>query len=160
MGDDQKTTEDYGLPHSVLVFLDLSVALTGFDRAELLGTGLVTDYYDTLLRAIGEREGGKLLQAAEDNLADPDDFEEFARNPRYGPVAVSIIKLWYLGSWTPLAQQWRDRYGATAYDVQHVVSAHAYQEGLVWPAAGAHPMGAKPGGYGSWAVPSSVPTHA
>ncbi len=34
-----------------------------------------------------------------------------------------------------------------------VVSPDAYTEGLLWPAIGAHPTGAKAPGYGSWANP-------
>ena len=38
----------------------------------------------------------------------------------------------------------------------HVVSAAAYREGLVWPAAGTHPMSAKQPGFGTWAKPSAL----
>ena len=34
-----------------------------------------------------------------------------------------------------------------------VVSADAYQAGLAWGLAGAHPQGARQPGYGSWALP-------
>jgi hypothetical protein len=37
-----------------------------------------------------------------------------------------------------------------------VISADAYATGLVWRASGAHPMGADPPGYGSWANPPEV----
>ncbi|MFJ4619940.1 hypothetical protein [Streptomyces sp. NPDC088812] len=162
------------------IFTDLSVALTGFDRAELAGTGLIGTYYDTLLRIIGEPETGRLLWAAAEALeTDRRDGgrealeAEVIDSPRFGPVAVSLIKLWYLGVWYPLARGHRDADGTTADDVdgttagdvdgttagdvEHVVSAQGYREGLVWAAAGAHPMGAKAPGFGSWAEPPYLP---
>lgn len=144
------------------VFIALSVRLTGFDQAELAGTGLVDTYYDTLLRIIGEREAGQLFRyAAEALAADRERHDgkdtEFEKavigHSRFAPVAVSLIKLWYLGTWYPLSGDYRDVNGSTADDVEHVVSAQGYREGLVWAAAGAHPMGAKPPGFGSWATP-------
>ena len=49
---------------AVDAFLRLSAALTGFDRMELLGTGMVPRYYDELTQIIGAREVGTLLAAA------------------------------------------------------------------------------------------------
>jgi hypothetical protein len=150
-------------PNPKQIFVDISVALTGFDPAELAGTGMVDTYYDTLLRIIGERDAGQLFRYASEAL----EKDRKAKNgtafkkdvigsPRFGPIAVSLIKLWYLGRWYPLSGDYRNLYGATADDVEHVVTAQGYREGLVWVAAGAHPMGAKPPGYGSWAEPPSV----
>ncbi|MFF8972423.1 hypothetical protein [Streptomyces sp. NPDC014995] len=145
------------------IFTDLSVALTGFDRAELAGTGMIDTYYDTLLRIIGEREAGQLLRAAAEALETDRKNHghaaleaEVIDSPRFGPVAVSLIKLWYLGTWCPPAGGYSDVNGSTADDVEHVVSAQGYREGLVWAAAGAHPMGAKPPGFGSWAEPPQL----
>ncbi len=159
MGNDTPTHPD---PKGI--FTDISVELTGFDRAELGGTGMVDTYYDTLLRMIGEREAGQLFRYAQEAL-DADRKEQrkdnaaFKKavidNPRFGPVALGLIKLWYLGRWYPLSAAYRDRFGSTADDVEHVVSGQGYREGLVWAAAGAHPMGAKPPGFGSWAEPPS-----
>ncbi|MCX5214323.1 hypothetical protein OG689_34535 [Kitasatospora sp. NBC_00240] len=151
-------------PSPQQIFTDFSVALTGFDRAELAGTGLIETYYTTLLQIIGEREAGHLFQAAAEALAadreDPDGDALRTRvieNRRYAPVVVNLIKLWYLGSWYPLSGGYRDVNGSTADDVEHVVSPQAYREGLVWTAAGAHPMGAKQPGFGSWAEPPYLP---
>lgn len=156
-----------GTPTSRQTFTELSVALTGFDRAELAATGLLGTYYDTLVRIIGEREAGHLLRDAADAL-ELDRMNnnsaaletDVIRNPRYRPVVVNLIKLWYLGRWYPLPPAYRDRNGATADDVEHVISAQAYREGLVWAAAGAHPMGAKPPGFGSWAEPPVQPANS
>jgi hypothetical protein len=154
-------------PEAVGEFLRLSVTLTGFEEYELLGTGMLMPYYDELLRIIGAREAGALLGAfsgafsrafseALSGVADGDD-EAFRRvilnSPRYGPVARNVTMMWYLGTWTQLPRGWRNTFGATAYDADHVVSAAAYREGLVWPTAGTHPMSAKQPGFGSWAQP-------
>lgn len=151
-------------PDPIHVFTELSVALTGYDRVELAGTGLIEEHYDTLLELIGEREAGHLFQAAADALAaDRENHNgealrtQVVESRRYGPVIISLIKLWYLGSWYPLPGSYADINGSTAQDIEHVVSARAYREGLVWPAAGAHPMGAKAPGYGSWAEPPTIP---
>ncbi|WP_369170530.1 hypothetical protein AB5J49_23180 [Streptomyces sp. R28] len=147
------------------IFTDISVQLTGFNRAELAGTGMVDAYYDTLLRMIGEREAGQLFRYAEDAFAEdrstkaengPAFRAAVVESPRFGPVALSLIKLWYLGRWYPLPGAYRDRYGATADDTEHVVSSQSHREGLVWAAAGAHPMGAKGPGFGSWAEPPAL----
>jgi len=145
-------------PDAVSQFLRLSVTLTGFDEYELLGTGMLETYYDELLRIIGAREAGSLFGAL---LRVPDGDESAFRSviledARYGPVARNVLTMWYLGTWTQLPREWRNSYGATSYDTDHVVSAAAYREGLVWPAAGTHPMGAKQQGFGSWAKPSAT----
>lgn len=149
----------------IAVFTELSVELTGYNRVELAGTGLIEQHYDTLLRLIGEREAGHLLQAAADALdADRKNHDgealrtQVIENKRYGPVIINLIKLWYLGSWYPLPGSYADVNGSTADDVEHVVSAQAYREGLVWSAAGAHPMGAKAPGWGSWAEAPALPS--
>ena len=149
-----------GLPEAVAEFLRLSVILTGFEEYELLGTGMLMPYYDELLRIIGAREAGALLGALSGvALPGAGDDEGFRRvildSPRYGPVARNVAMMWYLGTWTQLPRTWRNTFGATADDTDHVVSAAAYREGLVWPAAGTHPMSAKQPGFGSWARPPS-----
>ena len=77
-------------------------------------------------------------------------------DPDLGPLARNVIALWYLGQWNALPNDWRNRHGASPRDVPRVISADAYAAGLVWTAAGAHPMGAKPPGYGSWANPPAA----
>jgi len=150
---------------AVDAFLRLSAALTGFDRMELLGTGMVPRYYDELTRIIGAREVGTLLAAAgrvePGHPASGEDLdrafrEQILDDNRFGPVARRIVTMWYIGSWAQLPREWRNTYGATSPDVDHVVSAAAYREGLAWVAAGAHPMGAKQQGFGAWARPSRL----
>jgi hypothetical protein len=150
---------------AVDAFLRLSAALTGFDRVELLGTGMVPRYYDELTRIIGARQVGALLAAAgrveSGHPASGEDFDRAFRerildDERFGPVARRVVTMWYIGSWAQLPREWRNTYGATSLDVDRVVSAAAYREGLAWVAAGAHPMGAKQQGFGAWARPSRL----
>ena len=65
--------------------------------------------------------------------------------------------MWYSGLVDAAAARVARQYGATSYDIDHVVSAAAYRESLVWPAAGTHPMSAKAPGFGTWAEPSALP---
>jgi hypothetical protein len=143
-----------GPPEAVAEFLRLCVILTGFEEYELLGTGMLMPYYEELLRIIGAREAGALLGALSAVAADDDTFRRvILDSPRFGPVARNVAMMWYLGTWTQLPREWRNTFGATAFDTDHVVSAAAYREGLVWPAAGTHPMSAKQPGFGSWTRP-------
>ena len=143
-------------------FLKLSAVLTGYDRADLHGTGMVRPYYDELVSIVGEAIVGELLGEAVSSLqgtgGDAREQEEAIRrkildDEKLGPVARNVIKMWYVGNWYQLPREWRDTYGAHARDTDHVVSAAAYQEGLVWRAIGSHPPGAKQPGFGTWSQP-------
>lgn len=149
-------------PDAVHDFLRLSEIVTGYTQVQLLSTGMTGAYYDELLKVIGSREAGKLFGAARRVEAEPHGFDEdflaafrkeILDSDRFGPVARNVIVMWYLGQWAQLPRQWRNDYGATSLDYDRVISAKAYREGLVWPAGGAHPMGAKMPGHGSWATP-------
>jgi len=143
-------------------FLELSVAITGYDDAVLWGTGMVDTYLTFVLDAVGDQVTGRLLsvwhQVADDAQGDPSALDQMLRDevfadPTLGPVARNLIVLWYLGEWQQLPADWRDRHGARATDQTAFVSADAYSQGLVWDAIGAHPQAAKMPGYGSWALP-------
>lgn len=73
-------------------------------------------------------------------------------DPKLGPVAPNVILKWYWRTWTALPDAWRLAYGTPPVDTDHVLSAEAYQDGLQWVAAGAHPAGARQQGSGAWAV--------
>lgn len=152
------TTLPENAPDAVTRFLALSVVLTGYEDWELLGTGMIEGYYREVLKIIGARELGALLAAFD--RVDGNDADAFRRaildDERYGPVARNVVMMWYLGTWSQLSRDWRNTHGATFYDTDHVVSAAAYREGLVWPAAGTHPMSAKQPGFGSWAHPPTL----
>ena len=140
----------------IKLFVELSNLLSGFESVELWGTGMVEAYYDEVNLIIGEREMGKLLGAFTELGNSQQEREgqiesQILNSDRYGPVARNIIRLWYLGAWQQLPREWRNLYGATSFDTDHIVSAKSYQESLVWIAGGAHPMGAKQQGFGAWA---------
>jgi hypothetical protein len=159
-------------------FVRLSALLTGFAPLHLLGTGMAETYLRTTDAALPEGVLDELLDAESppsagsappsdpaqpgvSALAGGTDPEAAAGqailgDAKLGPVARTLILLWYRGAWTALPQEWRSAYGASPQDADHVVSAEAYQAGLQWDAAGAHPAGARQQGYGAWASPPAA----
>jgi len=151
-------------------FLRLSVDLTAFEETELLGTGLAHQYLAKVRAACGDEVVNALLDAYRAARADAvGDVGSHDRtlldralrhrvfsDERLGPVARNVIKLWYAGTWYGLPPEWSDRYGAHAAAETSTVTAASYQEGLLWPAIGANPPGAKAPGYGSWAHPPRI----
>lgn len=141
------------------LFLELSVALTAYKKVDLLGTGLAFQYYESVLDRVGDENSNQLLEIYNEILnLDEKDTEDLIRrqimsNPQLGPMARAIIKLWYLGQWDALPPSWRAAYGNYKNDVNEIISAESYKEGLVWSAIGAHPMGAKQTGFDSWSDP-------
>lgn len=128
-------------------FVALSAELTGFREVDIWGTGLARHHLDLVLAVAGDDLTARLIATpARDALADPG----------LGPLARNLIVLWYLGQWDQMPRAWRDRHGATPADTAGVASAAAFREGLVWPAIGAHPSGAKAPGFGSWATPPQI----
>jgi hypothetical protein len=137
-------------------FLEMSAVLTGFGRVQLLGTGLTDSYLhaidallpegvlDELLDTFGRLPAGSEREAAV--------AAAVLGDPKLGPVARNVILMWYCGTWTALPDAWRSAYCTSPPDTNHVVSADAYQAGLQWVAAGAHPAAARQQGYGAWAV--------
>jgi hypothetical protein len=138
-------------------FAALSAALTGYREAELWGTGMVETYLDELIATVGDAIVARLLVTGQEALRTGELQRRVLDDPDLGPVARNTIVLWYLGQWNALPNEWRNRHGASPLDIPRVISADAYRAGLVWRTIGAHPMGADPPGYGSWANP---PAHA
>ena len=105
------------------------------------------------------------LLGAFERLPDGEEREDsvardICSDPTLGPVARNLILLWYCGTWAALPEDWRNAHGASPFDTDRVVSAEAYQAGLQWVAAGAHPMGARPPGFGAWALaPEAADEH-
>lgn len=145
-------------------FVALSAALTGFREVDLLGTGQARAHFDEVLAIVGEQVMARLLADGGEALAAEDgDAELRARvleDAELGPVARNVIVLWYLGQWDALPGDWRDRHGASPRDVAGIVSPEGFRRGLVWPAAGTHPMGADGPGFASWATPPAAPGSA
>jgi hypothetical protein len=135
-------------------FVALSAGLTGFSEGEIWGTGVARRHYDELLAIVDADLVARLLDAGWQARGEPAALvARVMSNPDLGPVARNLIKAWYLGQWDEMPRDWRDRNGANPLDANHMVSAAAYREGLVWPTIGSHPMGAKPPGFGSWGTP-------
>jgi hypothetical protein len=142
-------------------FLALSSALTGFSVFRLKGTGQADPYLSAVAGIVGEATVRALLSAfrriTDQASGDEGAIERGIRrdilsNHRLGPVARNLIKLWYVGTWYVLPVEWREAFAAGDRDRTFVVSPDAYTEGLLWPAVGANPSGAKPLGYGMWAM--------
>lgn len=114
---------------------------------------MVEGYLDELYATVGDAIVARLLTTGRLALRTGRLKALVLDDADLGPVARNTIVLWYLGQWDALPREWRDRHGASPRDVSHVVSADAYAAGLVWRAIRAHPMGADPPGFGSWANP-------
>lgn len=124
-------------------FCEFSSAVTGFSNTALQGTGLVDIYWETLVANASPKHCALLFETWDAIAHQPADTQEallekevFA-NDHIGDLARNIVKMWYLGQWSD----------------SHIVSGEAYQLGLVWEAAGAHPQGARQPGFGTWSLP-------
>jgi hypothetical protein len=141
-------------------FYRLSAVLTGFDDVELLGTGVGNLYLNWLLRAFPDVMPA-LLTAWRDIERDVPPPERPAAlratilgDAVLGPFARSVIVLWYTATWRP-----PDWTATGAHNPENVDRSFgvAYPEGLMWRAAlAAHPGGAKPTGFNTWASPPGV----
>lgn len=137
-------------------FLSLSANLTGFNRLELLETGVLTDYLEVVDQAIST-DRVDLILSAHSELADSPDLDQaigtrILDDQQLGPVARSLIVLWYTGTWQPVIDSTQSPQPADL-DQPRVVSPAAYMAGLQWRTIHAHPAGALPPGFGSWAHP-------
>ncbi len=146
-------------------FLALSSTLTAFPEFDLRGTGQAESYLATVVAAVGQDTTDTLLaaHAAVAGAAADDDAARdrllrarILSDDRLGPVARNIMKLWYVGTWYTMPQPWTQSFGVGGADGTFVVSSTSYAEGLVWPAIGANPPGAKGPGYGTWADPPAI----
>jgi len=148
--------------HPADPFVALSAILTGFDRVELWGTGLVETYADVVTGTVGQDISDKLWAATTQIIArdgaDESRLEtavrrEILASPMFGPIARNIIQLWYVSTWNQLPKSWRNLYGNNPNDTTRIISAEAYAQGLVWDVIGAHPPAAKQPGFDSWSHP-------
>jgi hypothetical protein len=145
---------------SLSIFLELSESITGFDQVRLLGTGLAELNLGVMTEVVGEEIASALLQHFA-NL--PDRSARTLRralfdDAKFGPITRSLLKLWYSGVWYRLPADWHHAFGPRPNDGTFVPSPQSYVEGLLWPAVGAHPAGAKAPGYGSWQYPPQIPS--
>jgi hypothetical protein len=136
-------------------FIELSVELTGFSKAELASTGMAQAYFDELGLIVGRGVRQGFLNS---KLPSP----KLLTDKKWGPVAQNLIRMWYLGRWNRLPSSWvaaanlgqkkAKEFDEFGRNVDHVISARAYQEGLAWRAAEINPRGAKQPGFASWTV--------
>lgn len=147
-------------------FLGLSALLTGFSSVVLAGTGMTGEYLRTLAMALPAGALEELLTAyaklPSGNECDA-AVESLLHDPKLGPVAQSLMLLWYTGAWSSLPATWHAAYGAAPADgkgavSKGVVSGEAYQAGLQWIAAGAHAAGSAQQGFGAWNLPPGLST--
>lgn len=146
-------------------FLAFSAQVTAFSVFELQGTGMADAYLAAVTDVVGTATVEQLLGAwarvCGSGLAREEALRrEIFGDEKLGPIARNIVKLWYIGAWYQLPYAWTQSFGALEKDTTFVVSPAAYIEGLLWPAIGAHPPGAKAPGYGSWATPPEIPEFA
>ena len=144
-------------------FLDFSVALTGFSKFNLLGTGQAELYYSTIEQNIGNELLQELLQtfhnldlkaksANDQSILDKGISFDILDSKKFGAIACNIIKLWYVATWYPIPQTGQDSNSQKPF----IVSPQAYPEGLLWSAIGVNPPAAKAPGYGTWSEKPSV----
>ncbi|HEV3382005.1 MAG TPA: hypothetical protein VG142_13630 [Trebonia sp.] len=179
-------TADTGLLEPFVAF---SAYVTAFSEFDLLGTGQAEAFLETVQDQAGTQTLRALLEAFGPLTGEPDDPDALASrverdifgSEEIGPLARSIIKLWYAGIW--YEPEWaradavrrglpRQRTpgqepdgepatpGKDGREAPFVVSPAAYTEGLLWRAIGAHPSGAKAPGYGSWAMAPTIEDYA
>lgn len=128
------------------LFHKISALLTGFSEAEIMATGMLESYYNTVLANSDGDDVEYFFLNVEQILYEEEDSRESAianqlmPNSSYSGLARNITILWYTGNWN-----------------NNPVSSAAYIQGLMWDSGYTHPPGAKQPGYGSWAnVPISV----
>ncbi len=151
------------------IFLDLSSELTGYSVVDLEGTGLVDQYLKLVCTDIGKDFPEIFFNTAEKVLKLKGEARSTAMQVEFGasilfwPVCVSLVVLWYQGQWTRMTDDWYKTIAgiepppsSPVADMPtgktFVPSAAAYTEQLSYRAAGAHPPGAHPTGFGGWGL--------
>jgi hypothetical protein len=146
-------------------FLNLSSELTGYAVIDLEGTGLVPLYQNLVENEIGKQVTAFLYDTSK-SVFGHNTAEERVRamridimaSPTLWPICKGLIMLWYYGQWTSMSAVWY-RYYARVAPGPHIIpnktivpSTEAYTQQLSYKAAGAHPPGAHPTGFGSWGL--------
>ncbi|MFJ5777080.1 hypothetical protein [Streptomyces sp. NPDC093094] len=137
-------------------FVEQSTTMTGFTAYDLYGTGMARLYLDTARRQVGAPRLTRFLdiwQRAHDS-GPPAQLPPLDRE-----IARAVTYLWYTGAWPRLAPAAHAALRREVPNTEFVASASSYPEGLVWRAFAGHPSGAKPPGFGTWALrPPELPT--
>ena len=153
-------------PQQLDEFVAFSGAVTGFAQFDLHGTGQAEEYLATVADGAGDEVLAELLEAWANVRGEAQGDEALARtllrrnvfsDPKLGPVARNVVKLWYVGIWYELPPAWIDAYGALERNYTFMVSAPAYLSGMLWTAIGGNPPGARGPGFASWTGPPRFP---
>jgi len=135
------------------ILLEISAYLTGFEKADLLGTGMLDPYYRYAVAQYVNADDSSTLQSflmeskeIVDTLGPDEDAVISAVKSRFLPyskfntLVTQIVTMWYTGEWN-----------GNIISINGYTKGQAYVQGLIWDAAETHPPGAKQPGYGSWA---------
>jgi hypothetical protein len=131
-------------------FVDLCVPLTGFPVFDLYATGMADRYLETARRQVGPDRFAEFWAAwttAVEEHGGPQSL-----SPVHREVARALAYLWLTGAWPRLAPAAHAALRRQMANEEFVVAPEAYVEGLVWRTFHGHPGGAKPPGFGTWAV--------
>ncbi|MFG3114095.1 hypothetical protein ACGF4C_06845 [Streptomyces sp. NPDC048197] len=140
-------------------FVTHCVPLTGFAAFDLHATGTARLYLDTARRQVGEDRFAAFWAAWKRAVAEGHGPEVLT--PTHREVARALIYLWYTGAWPRLAPAAHADLRRESANTEFVPAPSAYVEGLVWRTFHGHPAGAKPPGFGTWAVkPPELPDTA
>ncbi|MGW4898351.1 hypothetical protein ACWEQL_39850 [Kitasatospora sp. NPDC004240] len=138
-------------------FVDLSVPLTGFAAFDLYATGMAERYLATAREQVGPAAFAEFWTAwttAASGRGGPQEL-----SPVHLEVARALTYLWLTGAWPRLAPAAHAALRRQVANEEFVVAPESYVEGLVWRTFHGHPAGAKPPGFGTWAVePPPQPT--
>lgn len=135
------------------ILLEISAFLTGFEKADLLGTGMLDPYYRYTVKQYVDADDANTLQSflmeskriVDEFGADEDAVisaikDRFLPYSKFNTLVTQIVTMWYTGEWN-----------GNIISIDGYTQGQAYVQGLIWDAAETHPPGAKQPGYGSWA---------
>ncbi|MFE1774941.1 hypothetical protein [Streptomyces sp. NPDC059008] len=137
-------------------FVTYCVPLTGFAAFDLYATGMARLYLDTARGQVGDAQFTTFWTKWKEAVTSGQGPQ--ALDLPHREVARALIYLWYTGAWPRLAPAAHSTLGREVANTESVASPGAYVEGLVWRTFHGHPAGAKPPGFGTWAVEPPAPT--
>ncbi|MFG2288995.1 hypothetical protein ACGFOU_23375 [Streptomyces sp. NPDC048595] len=136
-------------------FVTYCVPLTGFAAFDLYATGMARLYLDTARGQVGAAQFAAFWTKWKEAVAQGKGPQ--ALDLPHREVARALIYLWYTGAWPRLAPAAHATLRREVANTESVASPSAYVEGLVWRTFHGHPAGAKPPGFGTWAVKPPAP---
>jgi hypothetical protein len=140
-------------------FVRLCAPLTGFTVYDLHGTGMARLYYDTARRELGPEHLDSFLDVWEEAYGTGQGPVRLAAREK--EIARALVYLWYSGAFPRIAPAVHAELRREGPNREFMASPTSYPEGLVWRAFGGHPPGAKPPGFGTWALgPPQLPSEA